>query len=708
MSFRIASKWAVIIILSALCVFFTFYQYSAIRYPVGFERLRDISIMGDPQLLQIRYEKWKANASSQYFTINLVEAKQHTAEVKGALTVDGASQQLFAHLTTALNSVPLSLWLTKDAHLYPTNKPNPNLAYIGDFTVAPNGERVLTKNISDLFNRDFQIGQAIITPTNSNHLQEMQFLGSPSLFQRLYATEQWLQRRDKRVALSSYMNLLVPVAQAAEAVGFPQVFNDLVTQGEDVFFNETFNGNGRTCGTCHPAQSNFTIDPNFIASLPANDPLFVAEFLPALTFGAPENLDDQGNPRRFENPALMRAFGVIVENVDGMGDLTNRFSMRSVPHNIGMSVSVDTPPSGLTPPDDRTGWSGDGAPRGNVGGVAASGRVRDFVLGAIVQHNPKTLARSFAGDNPDFRVASIAELDATEAFLFSLGRQSDFNINAGTANELKLVDASAEAGKVLFRDGVPGGTRTCNGCHGNAGANVASTVDPGNRNFNTGIELFLQNRIMDSDFTVVGEPRPVDGGFGTNPAGTFTSLVPQPGFVNENFGNKTFNTVSLVEAADTPPFFHNNVIDNLEDAIAFYNSEEFVEENGGSIPFNTTQIRNVANFLRVVNAIDNIENAALRQSAKALVALGQTPVPNDVLARILIIMNADTEDAIEVLRQGNLHNTGGLPFNAVKQLEEAVHRVQQASNSNIARQTRINFINQARFHLTNALNLIRL
>jgi hypothetical protein len=50
----------------------------------------------------------------------------------------------------------------------------------------------------------------------------------------------------------------------------------LISQGANLFFNETFSGNGRTCGTCHPANRNFTIDPEFIATLPGNHPLFVA------------------------------------------------------------------------------------------------------------------------------------------------------------------------------------------------------------------------------------------------------------------------------------------------------------------------------------------------------------------------------------------------------------------------------------------------
>ncbi len=68
---------------------------------------------------------------------------------------------------------------------------------------------------------------------------------------------------------------------------------ELIAKGRDLFFKETFGGNGRTCGTCHPAENNFALDAAFIATLPPDNPLFVAEFTPALR----EN---------FENPKLMR------------------------------------------------------------------------------------------------------------------------------------------------------------------------------------------------------------------------------------------------------------------------------------------------------------------------------------------------------------------------------------------------------------------
>ena len=43
-----------------------------------------------------------------------------------------------------------------------------------------------------------------------------------------------------------------------------------------------------------------------------------------------------------------------------------------------------------------------------------------------------------------------------------------------------------------------------------------------------------------------------------------------------------FNVPPLTEAADTAPFFHNNAIKTLEEAIAFYSSDEFFLSPGRS------------------------------------------------------------------------------------------------------------------------------
>src|SRR3989454_8342466 len=226
---------------------------------------------------------------------------------------------------------------------------------------------------------------------------------------------------------------------------------DPVARGREIFFNETFGGNGRTCGTCHPAENNFTIDPAFIATLPPDNPLFVAETNAELK-------------KNFENPKLMRQFGLILENLDGFDDLENKFVMRGVPHVLAMRTSVN---SNQGP---RTGWSGDGAP--------GDGSLRPFATGAVIQHFTKTLNRI---SGVDFRLPTDEELDALEAFQLSLGRQQDL------ALPLRLKGTVPKRGQEIFLDNTLG---KCNICHVNAGAtaNFPGRGSLGNANFNTGVE----------------------------------------------------------------------------------------------------------------------------------------------------------------------------------------------------------------------------
>ena len=226
---------------------------------------------------------------------------------------------------------------------------------------------------------------------------------------------------------------------------------DLVARGEQLFLFETFEGNGRTCGSCHRPTDNFGLTPAFIATLPDDDPLFVAERVPELG-------------RNFENPRLMREFALILENQDGFGDLENDFNMRGIPHTLGLSVSI------ASANGPRTGWSGDGAP--------GDGSLRAFATGAVIQHFTKTTNR-VAG--VDFRLPTPAELDALEAFQLSLGRQQDI------ALPLPLASVVAARGQALFMDNTSG---KCNACHFNAGANADPRIfglANDNRNFDTGV-----------------------------------------------------------------------------------------------------------------------------------------------------------------------------------------------------------------------------
>jgi hypothetical protein len=353
----------------------------------------------------------------------------------------------------------------------------------------------------------------------------------------------------------------------------------LVARGAQLFFNETFGGNGRTCGTCHRAENNLTIDPAFIAKLPQSDPLFVAETNPALA--------------NLENPELLRSRGLILENLDGFDDPTHKFVMRGVPHtlSLGLTNGISNVFSG-SPPDHRLGWSGDGGP--------GRSSLHEFTFGAIMQHFTKTLNRK---PGVDFRIPTQEELDALEAFQLFTGKQKqvDFTQDVPT-------DARALNGRNLFL-----GTG-CTGCH----VDMFGFSDFNNSNFDTGVANITPDL-------------PGDDGFGSP-------------------GDLTFNVPPLAEAADTPPFFHNNAFNTIEDAVGFYFSDTFRASPSSFFIFgdlSTEDQGDIAAFLRVVNSASNIDQVRKRVAyVQKVRSAGNT----DLLA----IAIADTRDARRVLADKQL------------------------------------------------------
>ena len=429
-------------------------------------------------------------------------------------------------------------------------------------------------------------------------------------------------RRCLEAAIGLGVSVLLAACQPMPPAPPPDPQAVLVEKGRRIFFDETFNGNGRTCGTCHPVTNNFTLDPAFIARLPKNDPLFVAEFVPALA-------------RNFESPALMHEFALIRENLDGFDDLENKFVMRGVPHVLGLRVSVDSP----TGP--RTGWSGDGAP--------GDGSLRSFATGAVIQHFTKRLDR-VAG--VDFRLPTDDELDALEAFQLSLGRQRELQL------PLPLKGTVARRGQELFLDPEVG---KCAVCHSNAGANaVFAGANLGNANFNTGVE-----DLPDQPARLTTQTVPGDDGFG-------------------NPGDGTFNIPSLVEAADSGPFFHNNAVATIEAAVGFYDGDSFNESpagkalaaatNGKGIEIDATQIQAIAAFLRVINALDNI------RSALDLFERADVPgLSTEEGEAALVRGKADTADAARVLTEAQLHP------DATAHLQQAQRLAHDAGRSHFGR-----------------------
>jgi cytochrome c peroxidase len=584
-------------------------------------RWREETSYGNADILLANYEKWKSNLRALGDDGKLVLALGPIRGMsKRSLNARGsASLNLFdGSLTVTVDGLPATdffdVWLVD-------NLPGPGKSVRperGDAMLrvgrleADGSQLKLQTQLQHKQLSDFRLDLVIVAPAGESPEDGAFLFGSPGLFQRLYYSspqgqlvrlggDDYKVKGDLVEAVSIPFQTLVPQpAYAAESVQSASA--NLVKLGEQLFFQETFKGNGRTCGTCHPAENNFTLDPAFIATLPPKNPLFVAEFIPALK----EN---------FEKPALMRKHALILENLDGFDDLKNGFVMRAIPHTLALSVSLAPAPDGSTtvPPVQRTGWSGDGAPEG--------GSLRSFAVGAVTQHFTRTLERE-AG--VDFVLPTDAQLDALEAFQLSLGRNQELSLPLSFKPHLDEVLAGQQ---IFLNDGsnTAVGAGKCNSCHQNAGANIGNL---GNFNFDTGVEAFLRNPLNKFNLTL----RPLDGGFGTT---------------NGGLGNGTFNTPVLVEAADTPPFFHNHIANTIEEATDFYTSPEFNASPAGiflqGIDLEAVEVQQVAAFLRVLNGLENIRSV-IAASRKAM----QQP---QQAKSVLGVAIADSQDAIEVLRR---------------------------------------------------------
>lgn len=536
--------------------------------------------------------------------------------------------------------------------------------------------RVAARLGRELF-RDFELDLVVVSRAGRTPAESTLLLGTRPYFERLYTRTRVAMERARQgseppglLSPASLLSLLRPrVAEAnsTQILISHRLVGQDVGEGGDLFFRGLFGGNGRTCATCHRVANNQGLDLDFISTLPATDKLFVAE-LPV----------SQGGVPGLERPALMRGHALILENVDGLENPTVKFTMRGVPHSLSLATSIQAPTDDNRPAVQRTGWSGDGAPD--------TGALRLFPIGAVRQHFPKRLDR-VAG--VDFVFPTDAELDKMEAFMLASGRLNELNLS-----KVSLANAAAQAGKIRFLDA----DARCNGCHANAGANVSTGV---NRNFDTGVE-------QAPDPSQATEPHPLDGGFGIAPRDCNGDGI------NDCFGDGSFNTTPLIEAADTEPFFHNNNAATIEDAVAFFTTAAFAQSPAGGgvpIPLSATDVANIGKFLRVLNAAFNASLSLQRNDAALKLENssgsggggpsprerppGETTGNRSTVNMLLALSNTEATDAIEVLSDKGLHP------DAVTLLNSAISKNSQAINE-FSSDLRINLIQGAINDLTAA------
>lgn len=350
---------------------------------------------------------------------------------KGSATINFEAQTISATISSVPAGGAFDLWFVKNvAGSGRTVRPETGDQFfkVGSFAApgpnsrcfgAANCLSIDDKNIGT--NVNFDLDLLVVTRRDISPTSSRVAVGSRTLFEKRFFRERAGKTLD-------------PVT--GTLANNIETTDPLVQRGAQLFFNEQFGGNGRTCGTCHRAEDNLTISPAFIATLPQSDALFVAENNPTLA--------------QLEDPALLRSRALIRENVDGFDDPTHKFVARSANHTLSLGLTNEITAGGFggffpfSPPDQHLGWGGDGAP--------GRGTLNEFAFGAVVQHFTKDLARR---PGTDFRIPTQEELDAMEAFQLFTGLQKFPNIN-----NLVMRDTRAQAGRGLFF-----GQGQCTACH---------------------------------------------------------------------------------------------------------------------------------------------------------------------------------------------------------------------------------------------------
>ncbi|MGB7217219.1 MAG: IPT/TIG domain-containing protein [Vicinamibacterales bacterium] len=391
-----------------------------------------------------------------------------------------------------------------------------------------------------------------------------------------------------------------------------------ITQGANLFNNETFSGNGRTCASCHLAGDSLRLSSSSIQSRFATvastfDPLFIAETKPsAFDAGADFNLN-----------TLVLA-GEVTSNAPCSGELRGIVTTQNGSRaNVLTRVSPTTylvyggKTPGLTGTvSDSNSCAGTVASiaSGSLGTVAASavlgledprrmrnsapglilenidgfsnppvfrksphllnlsrtapfgfsGNIPDlqtFATGAVLQHFPRTLARNPIGANPDFRLPTPDELAAMEAFLLAQEFPSGDDPNKFDLHRFATTSAQ-RLGRASFfgNSSDPPGTR-CGHCHGGGPALSQTMV------------------------SFLGKPVGVNASFNTGVANNVSAsnaLPCEPSTATVGAcGSREFSLPALFNIKNLTPLFHNGSAQTIFEAVNFYNTSAFRQSPAG-------------------------------------------------------------------------------------------------------------------------------
>lgn len=127
----------------------------------------------------------------------------------------------------------------------------------------------------------------------------------------------------------------------------------LVERGRRLFFEETFGGNGRTCGTCHPTPT-LVLTPADIAALPPDDPFFAGtmDFDPEMAARGMIRYP-LGGPSLFEPEVTVFRAIPTIRNVRRTGPFTTDGRATALPEQALEAALLHLLDGGVDEPGER-------------------------------------------------------------------------------------------------------------------------------------------------------------------------------------------------------------------------------------------------------------------------------------------------------------------------------------------------------------------
>ncbi|HET9838197.1 MAG TPA: IPT/TIG domain-containing protein [Candidatus Angelobacter sp.] len=401
-----------------------------------------------------------------------------------------------------------------------------------------------------------------------------------------------------------------PVNDAGQTLTIPVASQ--VTQGDNLFNGETFQGNGRTCGTCHISTLNFALPPSNIQSRFSTvsatfDPLFIGETKPSsfdpgfdfnlntlvLTETVPSGAPCSGTLRGIitsgsgataatakvltqVSPTTYLVMGGMTPALSGTVSDSNSCSGTVQSITAGsLGAIAGSPTLGLEDPKRmRTSADTVNFPQGrglileNIDGFPPTPpvfRKSPHLLNLNRRFGPFGLSGS-VGDLQSFATGAVTQHFPRTLARNSGGSNPDFRLPA--PDELAALEAFMRAQEF------PTGT------------------DPNKFNLNRFVVTAAQQRGFNAFFGPAACSQCHNGPVLTDSGLFNTGVVNQtinsaavdnlPCEPSTACGTRFFSARQLFNVANLGPFFHDGSAATLKDVIAFYNSSFFNTSPGAS------------------------------------------------------------------------------------------------------------------------------